>query len=152
MQSRDLASFLMGIFLSALAGCAGSSAPPSAGQATAENFQFNAHLTNGLVLSGHLPDESAKDSLMNLAASIFPDAQIVNEMITDGISVSGWHRTTRWGLSSLSKLEEGRLVIIDHTLLLEGRAANAAIKSRVEAATIGLKAEIGYSVVINIAE
>ena len=63
-----------------------------------------------------------------------------------------WHRTTRWGLSSLSKLEEGKLVITDHTLHLEGRAANAEIKAGLEAAVIGLKAEIDHSVVINVVE
>lgn len=135
--------------LFALAGCVASPTPQPANHNT-ENFQFSAMLGNGLLLSGHLPDEAAQNSLMNLAESIFPDTTITNNMRSNGASASGWHRTTRWGLSSLSKLESGNLEIINHTLSLSGRAASAEIKAQLEAATIGLKAEIKATMQITV--
>ena len=143
--------------LFALSGCVGSLSPQIAPQATpqpanesAENFHFSANLGDGLMLSGHLPDDAAQSGLMTLARSIFPDTTITNDMRSDGASVSGWHRTTRWGLSSLSKLENGKLEIIDHSLHLEGEAASSEIKAQVEAATIGLKAEIQSTLQIRV--
>jgi len=151
MSISSATRYLTSLCLFVIAGCASTGAPHPMEQ-NLNHFQFNAHLKNELVLSGHLPDEAAQTSLINLAASIFPNTEIVSDMDANGASVSGWHRTTRWGLSSLSKLEEGKLVIVDHTLHLEGLAAKAEIKAAVEAATIGLKTEIEHSVVISVVE
>ena len=117
----------------------------------ATEFNVSAQLSGELVLSGNLPDAETQTSLLNLAATMFPEKKVVNRLKLDGTQLSGWSRTARWGLSSLKRLTSGSLTIRENSLELSGIASDEATRSAINAATVGLKAGIRHNIMIEVA-
>jgi len=104
-----------------------------------------------VVITGHLPDEATRTSLLNLLGRLLPRAKVLDHSSLDGDPLSGWSRTTRWGLSSLNKLDAGKLSVTLNRVKLNGDTSDSRVEQSILSATIGLKPEIVHQVAIQVA-
>ncbi|MGQ0671430.1 MAG: OmpA family protein [Hyphomicrobium sp.] len=96
-------------------------------------FTWLATLNGGkLVLSGLVPSEQARASLLSVARANFPKLQIEDAMrlARGGPGTDVWLSGAGFGLKQLSHLKRGTAGLTDASLALEGEALdNAAFKS-----------------------
>lgn len=79
-----------------------------------------------VTLSGNVPSEAARNSLLVGARRVFPDAEIRDEMTLARGATPSFGAATRFVLERLAGMSEGRLTITDGILAGRGTAANAA--------------------------
>lgn len=80
-----------------------------------------------VLLSGLGPDEAALSRLTTLAKALFPDRAVDNRMVVDPAAPNGqWADVAEAGLVGLSRLDAGRLSLVNVKATLEGRAATDA--------------------------
>lgn len=82
----------------------------------------------GVVFSGYVPSQDARDALYILAAMLFPDDEITGSMeIASGApaSESAWSEAATAGVRALAYLERGEVSAVGPRLSLTGEAADA---------------------------
>ncbi len=84
---------------------------------------------NQLILSGFVPNEQVRVSVLKAVKSRFPDVDILDrlKLARGGIEIKPWLEGVSFGLKQLSGLERGRLEFINMKFSLEGLAPSYAV-------------------------
>lgn len=80
-----------------------------------------------VLLTGYVPDEEARDRIVRLVKDRFSDATILDNMELASGQGPGWEPCLVVGLSGLSRLDDGRIVVSERSLQVEGRSQNEAV-------------------------
>lgn len=96
-------------------------------------FAWSAKLANHQVqLSGHVPNDQARDAVFAAAKGAFPNAAIVDRMQTAGGEPKDWQAAATAGLNKLAELTEGSAETRDGQLLVSGTAETEATADAVK--------------------
>ena len=91
-------------------------------------FVTRAAVSQGeILLTGYVPDEAARGRIVSLVKERFSDSTIIDNLELASGQDAGWEPCLVAGLTGLSKLEDGRLVVSERSLLVEGRTQDEAI-------------------------
>lgn len=91
-------------------------------------FVTRAAVSQGeILLTGYVPDEAARGRIVSLVKERFSDTTIIDNLELASGQDAGWEPCLVAGLTGLSKLEDGRLVVSERSLLVEGRTQDEAI-------------------------
>lgn len=93
------------------------------------------HEGDRIVLSGFVPDDAAREALLQRARTLFPASDIADELrIAQGQPTGvNWPAAASWGLERLARLDAGTLALNDNSMRLTGRSDLNAVIEAVEA-------------------
>jgi len=85
-------------------------------------------------LTGHVPSEGARNSLLAAARRSLPDGEIIDEMKAARGALPGYNAATTFALERLADLGEGLAAITDETLSVKGVALSPEAYDRLRQA------------------
>ncbi|MEM9057733.1 MAG: BON domain-containing protein, partial [Pseudomonadota bacterium] len=98
-------------------------------------FDFDATLATGvLTLTGTVPSDADRQSIVTYAGTQFPVARIVDEMKIGAEPAADWRGGIDVGLAQLARLAEGRLALDDVDWALRGLSPDVATRDDILAA------------------
>jgi hypothetical protein len=103
---------------------------------------------NTLSFGGYVPNEAARETLMNSAKAAFPKHAIVDKMSTAGGAPRGWIDTTRSLLDELANLASGKVTFDGKKIRVEGVAVEQATAEAVRETVgkIGVHYDTNHSI------
>ncbi|MDX2234436.1 MAG: OmpA family protein [Hyphomonadaceae bacterium] len=92
-------------------------------------FSWNAELSGDtLTLAGHVPSETAKAALLDVARARFGGMTVVDRMtLAFGAPAGDWSGVAADALAQLGKLKRGKVRLVDDRLTLIGEGEQAAV-------------------------
>ncbi len=115
----------------------------------ASPYEWSARENDGVVvLSGHVPDDAARQQLLEQARKLHPDAAIRDEMtLASGVpdTRDTWLAAAGHGLAAMALLDEGRAELTGRTLRVNGNTSDAAVRQRSEL-LLGTDVPAGFDV------
>ncbi|QCI68955.1 BON domain-containing protein [Phreatobacter stygius] len=81
---------------------------------------------SGLALSGHVPNEATRASVLAMARQVLPGVAITDRMTLAEGAPSGYEAMTGFALAQLGRLSAGRVSLRDGALALRGAAPDGA--------------------------
>ena len=87
-----------------------------------------------VTLTGSVPSEGYRVSLLAAARRALPQAEIVDEMVPARGAPDGFRPAVTFALSRLAELAEGKVTLTDSTLVVHGVARNARAYAAADAA------------------
>ncbi len=107
-------------------------APAPEPEAVLSPFGLRASLSTGvLTLTGIVPNELQRESIVNFATQQFPDARVVDELRVGSHSPQSWREGLDVGLGQLARLTEGVLQIDAARWSLSGLALDADVRDSI---------------------
>ncbi len=86
-------------------------------------YNWNAEYKNGqLVISGHVPMQSDRDAIIEVAKAEFARSSIVDKMLVGKGEPHDWLATVTLAIRQLAKLKEGKVLLEDTKLTITGIA------------------------------
>lgn len=89
-----------------------------------------------LLLTGHVPNEEARTSVVNEAENLFSNATIIDKLTIGAGHANGWRDAFSRGMKNLAQLNNGMTQVEDLKLIVRGRAADIAHKNTLDKAVI----------------
>ncbi len=87
---------------------------------------------DALVISGMVPDESARQIILTHARGQFPEGVIDRMTVARGVPEGEWANAARRSLDTLAKLQSGRVTGDDNVFTVVGKAASLEIANLAE--------------------
>ncbi|MCC7023985.1 MAG: OmpA family protein, partial [Thermomicrobiales bacterium] len=132
-------------------------AAASVAPAVASPYFWRGERSDGVVvLTGYMPSEESKSQVLAAAAESMPGLTVSDHLrIATGVPRMDWVGAAEFALQQLARLGKGAVVVSEHTLSIEGAAADGAAAGELEAlraatlpASLTLaRAEIGAPIV-----
>lgn len=102
----------------------------------AKPFDWRAEFRNGaLVLSGHVPSDTAREIVIKAAQKYFPGRSVSDRMALGAGAPVGWEQAVTNVLAHLRRLDWGVATLTDTELAIEGKAVDSStaadVKSKV---------------------
>lgn len=88
---------------------------------------------NVLVLSGYVPDATARANLLQAATRYLGTARLQDQLQPGAGQPAGWLRCLDVGLSALARLGNGRLGLVDRVMQIEGSTSDEKLASTLAA-------------------
>lgn len=91
---------------------------------------------NTVVLTGHVPDEEAHQSVVSEAETLFANAKIVDKLVIGSGHAKGWRAAFSRGMQNLKQLQHGLTRVEDLSLIVKGHAQDIALKNTLDKAVL----------------
>lgn len=89
-----------------------------------------------LLLTGHVPDEDGRASVVEEANSLFANANIIDKLHVGAGHSEGWRAALSRGMQNLAQLNNGMTRVDDLSLVVRGRAIDIARKTAIDSAVV----------------
>lgn len=100
----------------------------------AKPFDWRAEFRNGaLVLSGHVPSDTAREVVVKAAQKYFPGRSVSDRMSLGAGAPVGWEQAVTNVLAHLRRLDWGVATLTDTELAIEGKAVDSSTAADVKA-------------------
>jgi len=89
-----------------------------------------------LVLTGHVPNNEAHDSIIKEAEGLFANTKIVDKLSVGVGHTEGWRAALSRGMQNLAQLQHGKTKVENLSLTVRGHADSLALKNSLDSAII----------------